>query len=67
MKVSCTVTTTNGKEFVSGWRKVSKSALKDLEYVCKNIVDMETISLETSKGEVFFNPKHVVSILITKK
>jgi len=67
MKISCTVTTIKGKEFVSDWQEVSEGAMKDLEHLCKEVANMENFSLETSKGEVFFNPCHVVSIMITKK
>ena len=66
MKLSVEVTTITGEKFKSGPHGgIPESQVESLTNVVKKIKDMNSFSIETATGEVFFNVNHIVAIQLT--
>lgn len=63
-KFRVVITDTNGKETVGLSSSATDAELAKLREVLCKLRELNHLSLETHKGTVYFNTKHVVSALI---
>jgi hypothetical protein len=59
-----TVTDVNGKETIGSVAALTDLEVKQLRDICTKFRELTYLSVDTPRRTVYFNPKHVVSVLI---